>query len=227
MRWGAEKRYFEPIYIKNIKEPTPDPKAIEENTVEQLLASAAETGEDWERVRNTALIYVLRDTGGRVGAIAKLDLGSLNLEDGYATSITKNDQLCWLWFNPPTIAAIRAWLEVRLTLRPLDHKLWTGAHRRGVSRQCIGQVLHRLAKAGNISGRVNPHSFRHAFARDAILNGADLGQVADLLGHSGVVVTHKYYARWKKKELKKFHRRFSPGRKLSPPDIPPRGKATP
>jgi hypothetical protein len=34
------------------------------------------------------------------------------------------------------------------------------------------------------------------------------------MNHSSTVVTHKYYARWKRKELKKFHKRYSPGRML-------------
>lgn len=218
LRWAAKKKYLEPLELVPIREPSTDPKAIEALTVEQLLEAAALVGEDWEQARNTALIYVLRDTGGRAGAIAKMDIDNLYLAEGYATAPDKNDQLSWLYLNPPTIAAIRAWMAERARLQPLDYKLWTGAHRRGISRQCIGQVMHRLAKAAGITGRVNPHSFRHAFARDAILAGADLSQVSEMLGHRGIVVTAKYYARWNKREVRKFHKRFSPGRKLKMPN---------
>lgn len=217
LRWSTEKGYLPEIRIKNIKEPTPDPKAVDEITVDKLLAAAGAFGQDWEKARNTALLYVLRDTGARAGAIAAMDLDNLYLEKGYGLSKTKGGQVCWLWFNRATVEALKIWLEYRARLDPRDYLLWTGARHNGVSRQAIGQILHRLAKQAGISARVNPHSFRHAFARDAILAGADLGQVADLLGHHGIVVTHKYYARWKTLELKQFHRKYSPGSRLKPP----------
>lgn len=217
LRWAGEHGYIAPGFrLVNIREPNPDPKAIDPGTVDKLLAAARTTGPDWERARNTALIYLLRDTGGRVGSITRIDLDNLDLVNGYATAMDKGDQLSWLWFNPPTAQAIREWLEYRDQLHPADYRLLTGARGQGLSRQGIYRVLGKLAKIGKVHGRYNPHSFRHAFARDSLLAGADLGQVSQMMNHHSVVVTHKYYLRWHKKELKQFHKRYSPGRLLPP-----------
>lgn len=225
LRWAAEKgKIPQGIELVNIREPAADPKAVDQLTVEKLLKAAEETGEDWERVRNTALIYTLRDTGCRAGCLAQLDIDSLDLENGIATAPDKGDQLNWLWFNPPTVEAIREWLRWRDQLQPKDYRLFTGAKGYGLTRQGISRVLSRLAAAAGVTGRHNPHAFRHAFARDAILAGADLGQVSQMMNHRGIVVTDKYYGRWKKKELKKFHGRFSPGRNLP---LPGQGSAKP
>lgn len=215
LRWAHEKGYIpQEVGIRNIKEPTPDPKPVEEETVTRLLKAAQTTGETWERARNVAILYILRDTGGRVGSVANLEVDSLDLNNGFATVIDKGDQLSWLWFNEPTITAIQEWLKHRYTLNPLDYHLFIGEKGKGMTRQSISRMIKHLAKATGVTGRHNPHAFRHAFARDALMAGADLGQVAQLMNHKNVVVTFKYYARWKKNELKKFHRKYSPGRQL-------------
>ena len=215
LKWAAQRGKIPTnLTLPNIKEPSPDPKAIEPITVNLLLKAAAETGPDWERARNAAIIYVLRDTGGRVGAVSRIDLDNLYLEDGYACAPDKGDQMAWLYFNEQTIKAIQNWIKYRYQLDPKDYLLWTGMRGYGLSRQGIGRVLSRLAHAGGATGRHNAHAFRHAFARDTILAGADLGRVSQLMGHSNVVVTDKYYSRWTKRELKEAHRQFSPGRLL-------------
>lgn len=215
LKWSASQGFIpQGLKLEQIREPTPEPKAVIEITVELLLASAAKCGEAWEKARNTALIYVLRDTGARVGAIARIELDAMDLSRGVAIARDKNDQLAWLWFCPPTVAAICAWLKLRDQLKPVDNRLWTGARGKGITPVGIRHVLYRLAREGGITGRHNPHAFRHAFARDAILAGADIGQVSDMLGHSSIAVTHKYYARWTKIELQNFHNEYSPGKGL-------------
>jgi site-specific recombinase XerD len=65
-----------------------------------------------------------------------------------------------------------------------------------------------------VTGRVNLHSFRHAFGRDYILNGGDLATGAELMGNSVGVMT-KHYARFRVKELREKHAKHSPNRGLS------------
>lgn len=219
LTWAMRKNYLpQGLELENIKEPRPEPKAIAADTVDRLLLAAQSTGEDWERARNIAIIYVLRDTGGRVGSLARLEMESLNLADGYAIVRDKGDQLSWLWFSASTVAAIRAWLHWRAGRAPLDYKLFTGKKGRGLTREGIYRAIERLADVAGITDRHNPHSFRHAFARDSLLAGADLSQVSQMMNHSSVAVTDKYYARWTKKELKQFHDKFSPGRDLPTPE---------
>jgi integrase/recombinase XerD len=70
-------------------------------------------------------------------------------------------------------------------------------------------MLKRRAKEAGIEGPVNPHGFRHFFAREFLLSGGDLATLADLMGHSSVEVTRNSYAIFTERELKK-HRRYSP-----------------
>ncbi len=214
MSWASKKNLLPSIELQNIQEPEPDPKAIEPATVDRLITAAVEMGEPWEQARNLAIVYVLRDTGGRAGSIARLELEHINYALANAFVPDKGNRLSMLCFNPETLAAIHNWLHWRDELSPQDYHLFIGEHGRGLSRIGIYRVLNALAEHGKIKGRHNPHSFRHAFARDSLLAGADLSQVSQLMNHRGIYVTDRYYARWTKSELKKFHRRFSPGRNL-------------
>jgi integrase/recombinase XerD len=53
-------------------------------------------------------------------------------------------------------------------------------------------VRHRLKKIGITSGRLGPHSLRHARATQLLQNGLSLKQVSDFLGHKTLDATLKY-----------------------------------
>lgn len=217
LRWAYKRGHLPQIELLNIEEPTPDPKAIADDTVTRMLLTVPKVGEVWEQTRNMAIMYCLIDTGARVGSLARLEVSNLMLDDGYATALDKRDQWSWLHMSPVTVERIRDWLGIRHTRHPSDDRVFTGHRHHGMSREGIRRVLNRLATTAGVEhARHNPHSFRHAFAREAILAGASLNQVAEMLNHRGIVVTHKYYARWEHtREVAKFHNKFSPIRKLN------------
>lgn len=217
LRWGAGRGYWAPVDLPNVKEPQPQPKAVDQSTFETLLHTALKTGQEWEQVRNAAILLALRDSGARVGALASIDISDVDLPRGVMSAPDKGGGPSSIYISEVTASAVAAWLEVRQAMEPWDYRLWTGQKHRGISGEGIYKMISRLAEVAGLRGvRWNPHSFRHAFARDALINGADLSQVSQLLNHKGVVVTAKYYARWADSELKKIHDRVSPISKKNP-----------
>lgn len=194
--------------------PAPQPKAVSSQMVDALLQAAATTGERRERERDVALIYLLRDTGGRVGGLAGARLTDLDLQRNRLWVIEKGRRRRALHLSPATSAALKAYTSTRLDFHPTGDGLFVGKRGRDLSRGGIYNLLQRLAHRSGLPGRYNPHSFRHAFARDAIDAGADLAHVSQLLGHSSVAVTGMYYARWDDDELHQVHARTSPGRHM-------------
>lgn len=71
-------------------------------------------------------------------------------------------------------------------------------------------MLRRLKKKSGVTGPVNPHSFRHGFAREYLTNGGNLASLADTLGHSDVHVTWQNYGIFTIDELKAEHAKYSP-----------------
>ena len=194
------------------KTPTPEPKAIEARAVLDLLDAASQTGALWEQARNLALIYVLRDTGARIGSVIGADIDDLDLKHRKLLVRTKGNKPHNLYLNLPTIAALRDWIHYRADLKPKDKKLFISCRGRGLRRSSIYSLIERIKHNADrtIQGRSNPHAYRHAWARDALTAGEDISKVARTLGNS-VRVTAEYYALWSDAEIQEAHRKYSPG----------------
>lgn len=113
--------------------------------------------------------------------------------------------------TPPTVQVLKDWLKVR----PDEHGDWMfmslGPKANGAF-SCNGviQMLKRRAKHACVVGPVNPHSFRHGYARDFLMDGGDLGTLSDLMGHEGVETTKNWYGIFTINELQEKHNRHSP-----------------
>ena len=224
-RWCARARLVKvdpALDLKLPPEPEVEPKPISTATFAKLVKTATTMGEFWEQARNVALLYCLRDTGGRIGGLLNARLDDLELKAGLLTVCEKGNRLRDLPLNEPVRAALRQWLKVRVTLDPETDHLFIGLHGRPLTRNSVYSILERLKATGHIRGRLNPHSFRHAFARDALRNGGNIGEVSQLMGHKSPGTTLKYYSRWTGRELQAAHRRISPGANLKVIRLRPR-----
>lgn len=63
-----------------------------------------------------------------------------------------------------------------------------------------------------MTGRTNPHSFRHGFAREWLKAGGDMATLAAIMGHSEPATTLRNYAIFTLDEAIEKHRQYSPMR---------------
>ncbi|MCZ7568790.1 MAG: tyrosine-type recombinase/integrase [Ardenticatenaceae bacterium] len=206
-RWATRRGYIPGDPAEGLKMPArPDvePKAVAREDLWSLLQAARESGP-----REYAIVLFLADTGCRAGGLVSLTLSSLDLPRGVATVKEKGrggGKRRRVHLLKATVEALRAWLNERPAFK--TDRVFLG--RKGpLTPSGLYQILERLAQRAGIEGRFNPHAFRHGFARGLLENGADLGTVSQLLGHSSIEVTHDFYARWKPSELAERHKRFN------------------
>jgi integrase/recombinase XerD len=77
-------------------------------------------------------------------------------------------------------------------------------------------MLKRYGNAAKIEGvRVSPHTLRHTFATQYILNGGDAFSLQAMLGHSTLEMV-KLYVRLANRDVALQHQRYSPIDKLGP-----------
>ena len=67
----------------------------------------------------------------------------------------------------------------------------TGDYRRLTARS-IQRIVTKYARLAGITKHVSPHTMRHSFATDLLMNGADIRSVQSMLGHSNISTTQVY-----------------------------------
>ena len=192
-----------------VKLPAQPPKALSDDDLTRLLARLPA-----EDVRNRAIILFLVDTGCRVGGIVSLVLDSVDLESRCALVVEKGKKARRVYFTEMTAAAIDLYRRVRPAGE--SEALFVSSSGTALTTNAIRLMLERVGKRAGVKGRINPHCFRHAFARSFLRNGGNLAALGRILGHApGSQVTARYYAVWDDRELQEYHDRYSPLAKLN------------
>lgn len=210
--WAA-REYSINNPMSNIKRPrrriTAAPKAIESADFVKLLNA---TGEDINGIRDRAILAFLADTGCRLGGLLGLKLEHLFLDDRRAVVQEKGDKSRMVYFTMLTRLMLDRWLHFRTSETPYVFVSMNTGEK--LTDSGLNQILRRLKARAGVKGRVNPHAFRHNFARSYIKNGGDLATLAKLLGHSDINTTAEYYAVFTPEELAEQHEKYSPMRNL-------------
>ena len=198
IRWAVERKYVARECARwrpRIRVADVMPKAISDEDAERLISSATSA-------RDRALLLLLRDTGARVGTILSLDVEDIDLGRKRAVARQKGGGLVMLYLSDRLIEALRVYLGDRR-----HGPLFPGRAGGRLTVPGARHMILRLARRAGVAGRVNPHSWRHAFARRCVRSGLDLSRTARLLGHRSVTVTARYYAVWDGDELAEAYSR--------------------
>lgn len=203
-----ERRIDDNFYwrIKLPKLPQPMPKAVEISDVVKLLEACQGTPGE---ARDRAVILFLLDTGCRVGGLCGLKIEDLDLGVLRASLHEKGEKDRIVLFGDRTAEVVSSWLRSR----PFPESEWVFTslvEDRPMNPNSAIQMLRRLKKRSGVLGRVNPHAFRHASAREYIMNGGDLASASQLMGHTQIAVTKMFYAVFHAEELREKHQAFSP-----------------
>ena len=71
----------------------------------------------------------------------------------------------------------------------------------------VQRIVSHYAKLAGITKHVSPHTLRHSFATDLLMNGADIRSVQSMLGHSNIATT-QVYTHVTDQHLREVHQRF-------------------
>lgn len=205
-RWAKQEGFTEvDLGEKLRKPPLPKrtPSGVKDDDVARLISMAQRTKTP---ERDVSLLLFLLDTGARVGGAAEIVMDNLNIEKRRAIVVEKGrggkkERL--VFFSERTAQALRLWLDKR-SLFKIDHERVFILREQG-----IYQLLKRLAERSSVTGKWNPHSFRHAFARRMLSKGMSIGIVSHLMGHSDVKVTIDFYGRFDGDELQQIYDQFN------------------
>lgn len=166
--------------------------------VERML-DAVPTDETEQSLRDKAILELLFSSGLRVSELVNLDRGHVNTKRREFSVRGKGQKDRPVFVSMRAATAIEDYLHKRLDNLPplfLNYSRNTvvsnaGDYRRLTPRS-IQRLIEKYAKLAGITKHVSPHTMRHSFATDLLMNGADIRSVQSMLGHSNISTTQVY-----------------------------------
>jgi integrase/recombinase XerC len=161
-------------------------------TVDEVFAliKAADGGEPLT-LRDRAILELFYSSGLRVGELAALDVGHLDLREGLVRVRGKGDKERIVPVGRPACRALGRYLAER---GAPEHEQPLFLNYRGgrLSSRSIERNLKKWLLRAGIIKDASPHALRHSFATHLLDGGADLRAIQELLGHASLSTTQKY-----------------------------------
>ena len=147
--------------------------------------------------RDFAILNLLLFCGIRVSECVALDLDDLNFEENSLLIVRKGLKEQFVYFNEEVAQILKEYIE---TERPkyltfTDEKaLFLSTRKQRISVRSIQEMVKKYSKEIMINKSLSPHKMRSTYGTALYNKTGDIRLVADVLGHSDINTTAKYYA---------------------------------
>jgi len=189
---------------------------LELEEIKRLISAVS--GNEISDLRDKAILELLFSTGLRVSELSGLNRNSINLKTGEFAVRGKGGKIRLVFISDAAKNAIINYLEKRKDVDPAlfvnikkppqnnkDNKKTDSLLR--LTPRSIQRIVKKYAIKAGIVKKVTPHTLRHSFATDLLMNGADIRSVQSMLGHSSITTT-QIYTHITNKHLKDIHKKF-------------------
>ncbi len=195
---------------------------LEIDEVVRLLE--ATHGDTPRALRDQAILELLFSSGLRVSELTNLNRDQVNLDKDEFSVRGKGNKLRIVFLSEEAKVALKNYLAKRIDVDPA---LFVAYPKKGLvntqnskreslrlTPRSIQRLVKHYAKKAGIVKDVHPHTLRHSFATDLLVNGADIRSVQSLLGHASITTT-QIYTHITNERLKEVHKSFHTSRKKS------------
>lgn len=165
--------------------------------VERLLNQISPDNE--AGLRDRAIIELLFSSGLRVSELINLNRDHVNTKRREFMVRGKGQKDRPIFITPRAAKYVTDYLDERDdSLPPLflsysrNNQASTNGDYRRLTARSIQRIISQYARLAGITKHVSPHTMRHSFATDLLMNGADIRSVQSMLGHSSITTTQVY-----------------------------------
>jgi integrase/recombinase XerD len=195
--WCVGEEYIEQNPMDKVERPRQPKLMLKGFTDDEVKAMIDSFGtKTYLEARNKAIIAMLADTGLRAIEIRTFKVKTLMDKDNIVVMGKGNKER-----NVAITPALKKFLIKYERQKAKYFKEfastednyflnYTGGE---ISHTSLWNIIREAGKRANVEdARVSPHTFRHYYAVNALLNGKDLYTLSRLLGHSDVSTTQRY-----------------------------------
>jgi site-specific recombinase XerD len=163
--------------------------------------------------RDKAILEMLFSTGLRVSELANLKKEQINLKKEEFTVRGKGDKPRIVFLSNQAKFWLQQYLAARRDMSPYLFVSHDRAHKSetALTPRSVERLVKKYSKYAGITKKVTPHTMRHSYATDLLMNGADIRSVQAMLGHSSITTT-QIYTHITNQQLRDVHKSFH-GRK--------------
>lgn len=164
-------------YTKTVKKPFSD-------TELERLRSACST------IRDRALIEFLYSTGCRVSEVSGLNSSDINFQSNEIIVLGKGNKERTVYITNVCSMYLQEYLNTRTDDNP-SLFVWERVPHKRLGSKGIESLLRKLGKETGIKN-VHPHRYRRTLATNLLDRGANIQDVAKILGHEDLKTTQIY-----------------------------------
>jgi site-specific recombinase XerD len=165
-------------------------------------------------LRDRAILELLYSSGLRVSELVGLNRDHINLKRLEFTVRGKGQKDRPIFISPESAAWIEQYLQSRSDKSPAlfvriggHKKVDTSGNYLRLTARSVQRMISRYGLLAGITKHVSPHTMRHSYATDLLMNGADIRSVQAMLGHSNIATT-QIYTHVTDQHLKSVHKNF-------------------
>jgi len=192
-------------------------KILDDTQLQQLLDAPNITKKNG--MRDRAILETLFSTGLRVSELSSLNCDTINLSRREFGIIGKGGKERVVFLSDSAVEALEKYLSFRKdSFKPLFIRFQgridptEGGEAMRLTPRSIERIIEKYVKKLGLSVKATPHTLRHNFATDLLINGADIRSVQEMLGHSNISTT-QIYTHVTNAHLKDVHKAFHSGNK--------------
>lgn len=190
--------------------PRSAPKRARNEDIARILEAAAA-----HDLRSYAMCCLLIDCGLRAGELATLQIDQCDTKN-CVIAVHGKTGYRQVAISTKAAAVLEQWLQVQ---NQKTMYVFPGRKDGHITADTVYQILNRLKAEAGVTGRINPHAWRHAYISNTALKGGNAALTQIQAGHASIETTQRYFG-FGIQELREYQQRVSALPDLMPAEMP-------